>query len=80
MVDALLAACRFGVLCLYLDGRQRGLLLAVEAIELGRGGLSALAEGTGAARSTIRAGLAELGGEAAESVSGRGCSCRPGGR
>ena len=78
MVDALPAARRFGVLCPYLDERQRRLLLAVEAIELGRGGLSALAEATGAARSTIRAGLAELAGETAQSVLGRGRSRRPG--
>lgn len=51
---------RFAALCPHLDERQRRLLLAVEASELGRGGVSALASATGAARSTIQAGVREL--------------------
>ena len=47
----------------FLDERQRRLMLAVEASELGRGGVSALAGATGAARSTIQAGMRELAGE-----------------
>ena len=54
------AARRFGRLATYLDERQRRLLLAVEAAELGRGGVSMLATATGAARSTIQAELNAL--------------------
>ena len=78
VVDAQPASRRFAVLCAHLDERQRRLLLAVEATELGRGGLSALADATGVARSTIRAGLAELAGETAEPALGRGRSRRRG--
>ncbi|MHB1555505.1 MAG: ISAzo13 family transposase [Acidimicrobiales bacterium] len=63
MVDVEPAARRFGALCSHLDERQRRLLLAAEAIELGRGGVSALALATGSARSTIERGVRELAGE-----------------
>ncbi len=63
MVDVEPAARRFAALCPYLDERQRRLLLAAEASELGRGGVSALALATGSARSTIERGVRELGGE-----------------
>lgn len=46
----------------YLDERQQRLLLAAEAKELGRGGVTALSGATGAARTRIQAGLAELAG------------------
>ncbi len=79
MVDVVPAARRFAALCPHLDERQRRLLLAVEAAELGRGGLSALALATGAARSTIQAGTKELAGEVGEaSPLPRGRSRRPG--
>ena len=43
-----------------LDERSRRLWAAVEARSLGRGGIIRVAEATGLARSTIRAGLKEL--------------------
>src|SRR3982750_5060462 len=43
-----------------LDERARRLWAAVEARSLGRGGIIRVAEATGLARSTIRAGLKEL--------------------
>lgn len=68
MVDVEPAARRFAVLCPYLDERQRRLLLAAEANELGRGGVSALAVATGAARSTIQTGMRELAGQLVETA------------
>ncbi len=62
VVDAWAAARRFTVLAGDLDERQRSLVLAVEATELGRGGVSALAVATGVARTTIQAGVRELSG------------------
>jgi hypothetical protein len=46
----------------HLDERQRRLLLAAGASELGRGGISRLARATGASRQTVHTGLAELDG------------------
>jgi hypothetical protein len=66
VVDVEPAARRIAVLCPHLDERQRRLLLAAEANELGRGGVSALAGATGAARSTIERGVRELAGEVVE--------------
>src|SRR3954468_14346938 len=43
-----------------LDERGRRLWAAVEARSLGRGGIIRVAEATGLARATIRAGLKEL--------------------
>ena len=43
-----------------LDERSRRLWAAAEALELGWGGASAVAEATGLSRTTIRAGIAEL--------------------
>src|SRR3954467_4888090 len=43
-----------------LDERARRLWAAVEARSLGRGGIVRVAEATGLARATIRAGLKEL--------------------
>ena len=40
--------------------KQRRLLLAGEAMAIGRGGIAVVARATGASRTTIRAGLAEL--------------------
>lgn len=51
---------RYAALAPHLNERQRRLLLAAEASELGRGGISAVGRATGAARSTIQAGLREL--------------------
>lgn len=66
------------VLAGHLDERQRRLVLAVEANELGRGGVTALSVVTGVARTTIQAGIRELAGEAGPVVLGRGRSRRPG--
>jgi hypothetical protein len=62
-----------------LNERQRRLLLAVEATELGRGGVSWLSRATGAARSTIQAGMRELAGEPDEDRAAAGRTRRPGG-
>lgn len=43
-----------------LNERQRRLLLGVEARELGRGGVSALARAVGVSRSTVAKGLVDL--------------------
>lgn len=79
MVDAEPAARRFEALAPHLNERQRRLLLAAEANELGRGGVSALADATGVARSTIQAGMRELAGEADETERPAGRVRRPGG-
>jgi hypothetical protein len=78
VVDAEPAGRRFSALSGYLDERQRRLLLAVEAKELGRGGVSALSNTTGAARSTIQAGMRELSGELVEDALPAGRSRRAG--
>ena len=79
MVDAQPAARRIALLSPYLDERQQRLLLAVEAKELGRGGVSALSVATGAARTRIQAGLAELAGQVDPSPLPVGRSRRAGG-
>ena len=53
-------------------------MLAVEANELGRGGVTALSLATGVARTTIQAGMRELAGEAGHVALGVGRSRRPG--
>src|ERR687896_1580165 len=53
-------AAKFAILKPLLDERARRLWAAVEARALGRGGISQVAEATGLARATIRAGLQEL--------------------
>ena len=53
-------AAKFASLKPLLDERARRLWAAVEARALGRGGISVVAEATGLARATIRAGLQEL--------------------
>jgi hypothetical protein len=78
VVDVEPAARRFATLCPHLDERQRRLLLAAEANELGRGGVSALAGATGAARSTIERGVRELVGEVIETPLAVGRSRRAG--
>ena len=72
------AARRYTVLSGHLDERQRRLVLAVEASELGRGGVTALAVATGVARSTIQAGLRELAGGASSAKLAVGRSREPG--
>ena len=53
-------------------------MLAVEATELGRGGVTALAAATGVARTTIQAGLRELAGGGGPVVLARGRARQPG--
>jgi hypothetical protein len=53
-------AAKFAILKPLLDERARRLWAAVEARALGRGGISQVAEATGLARATVRAGLQEL--------------------
>ena len=79
VVDAEGAARRFTVLAGHLDERQRRLVLAVEATELGRGGVTALAVATGVARTTIQAGLRELAGHGGPAVLALGRSRQAGG-
>jgi hypothetical protein len=57
-------ARRYAVLRPYLDERQRRLLLAAEAAELGRGGIKAVADATGAHPDTVAKGVRELEGGA----------------
>jgi Rhodopirellula transposase DDE domain len=53
-------ARRYAVLRPYLDERQRRLLLAAEAAELGRGGIKAVALATGVHSDTVAKGVREL--------------------
>ena len=68
----------FAVLAGHLGERQRRLVLAVEATELGRGAVSALAVAAGVARTTIQAGLRELAGGTGPAVLALGRSRQPG--
>ena len=54
---------RYAVLHRHLDERQRRLLLGSEAAELGRGGIKAVAEATGAHPDTVARGVRELAGD-----------------
>ena len=54
---------RYAVLRPHLDERQRRLLLGSEAAELGRGGIKAVAEATGAHPDTVARGVRELAGD-----------------
>src|SRR5918998_5994309 len=54
-----------------LNERDRRLALATEAKSWGRGGITAVHHATGASRTTIRRGMAELAGNAAGWSSGR---------
>ncbi len=54
------AGRRYAALRAHLDGRQRRLLLGVEATELGRGGITAIAAATGVHPDTIGRGVREI--------------------
>ena len=54
---------RYAVLRDHLDERQRRLLLGVEATELGRGGIKAIAQVTGVHPDTIARGVKEVSGQ-----------------
>jgi hypothetical protein len=60
MIDVIAIKARFETLAPYLDERARRLFAATEARAAGRGGVAAVCEATGVARSTIGRGLAEL--------------------
>src|SRR5215211_1280255 len=62
-------ARRFAVLRPHLDERQRRLVLAAEAAELGRGGITVVAAATGVHPDTVAKGVREL--EGAAEPSGR---------
>src|SRR6266540_2554567 len=53
-------ARRYAVLRQHLDERQRRLLLGTEAVQLGRGGIKAVAEATGAHPDTVARGVREV--------------------
>ena len=55
---------RYAVLRAHLDERQRRLLLGIEAAEMGRGGVKAVAEATGAHPDTVARGVREVQGQA----------------
>jgi transposase len=55
-------ARKYAVLRPYLDERQRRLVLAAEAAELGRGGIKRVAEATGVHPDTVAKGVRELAG------------------
>ena len=57
-------ARRYSLLRPHLDERQRRLLLGVEAVELGRGGKTAIAHATGVHPDTVARGVREALGEA----------------
>jgi hypothetical protein len=63
----------------HLDERQRRLLLAAGARGLGRGGITAVAQVTGASRQTVHTALAELDDPAASGRLPAGRIRRPGG-
>jgi len=62
------AASRYAVLRPHLDERQRRLLLGVEAGQLGRGGITAVADATGVHPDTIARGVREVEGVPERSV------------
>ncbi len=53
-------AAKFAALLPHLDERQQRLLMAAEARSLGHGGIAAVVEATGASRSRVSLGVAEL--------------------
>jgi transposase len=59
---------RYAVLRPHLDERQRRLLLGTEAAELGRGGVKAVAEATGAHPDTVARGKREVEGQSEPQV------------
>jgi hypothetical protein len=60
MTNEFSIAQRWEVMRQALDERQRRLLVGVEAMALGRGGVSAVAQATGVSRTTITAGIEEI--------------------
>jgi len=60
VIDSVAIRARFEALAPHLNERARRLFAASEADAAGRGGITAVSEATGVARSTIGRGLAEL--------------------
>jgi hypothetical protein len=60
MIDRAGIKSRFETLAPHLDERSRRLFAATEASAAGRGGIAAVSDATGVARSTIGRGLVEL--------------------
>src|SRR5664279_4711276 len=60
MIDTDAIKARFARLAPYLDERARRLFAANEALTAGWGGVTAVSQATGVARSTIGRGLVEL--------------------
>ncbi len=71
---------RFNMLAPFLDERTWRLYVASEALAIGRGGISAVAEATGVARPTIAAGIRELQEPGLPAKSGGSVRRRGGGR
>jgi hypothetical protein len=76
MIDTDAIRTRFVRLSPYLNERARRLFAANEALTAGWGGVTAVSQATGVARSTIRRGLVELQSEALDRT---GRIRRPGG-
>ncbi|MFZ1962001.1 MAG: ISAzo13 family transposase [Roseiarcus sp.] len=80
MIDHAAIRLRYEALDPILDERGRRRFAAAEALAAGRGGVTAVARITGAARSTIDRGLAELRGEAAAEAAPERVRRKGGGR
>jgi Rhodopirellula transposase DDE domain len=70
VIDVVAIKLRYDALSPVLDERGRRRFAAAEALAAGRGGIKAVCQVTGIARSTIGYGLRELRGDAAEAVRG----------
>ena len=70
MIDVAAIKLRYEALSPVLDERSRRRFAAAEALAAGWGGIAAVSEATGIARSTIGYGLRELRGDAADSAFG----------
>ena len=70
MIDLVAIKLRYETLSPVLDERGRRRFAASEALAAGRGGIAAVSQATGIARSTIGRGLDELRGKASDSATG----------
>lgn len=81
MIDVAAIQCRWAALSAVLDERGRRRFAAAEAFSAGRGGIKAVHEATGIARSTIGYGLRELragtGGDGAGRIRREGAGRKP---
>ena len=60
MLDEGAIRARYAAVAPLVDERARRLFAGAEALALGRGGVSAVARGTGLSRSTIQRGMKEV--------------------